>query len=92
MRVVWSSAAWVDIERLYAFLADRDLEAADVVFDRLANAPSSLLDFPRRGSPLSQLEQREVREFRVGNYLLRYELRERDIIVLRFFHVREDRL
>lgn len=91
MRIVWSSAAWADVDRLHAFLAEHDLDAADAVFDRLANAPSVLLDFPRRGPRLSQFDPREVREIRAGSYLLRYELADTDIRVLRFFHAREDR-
>ena len=91
MTIVWSSAAWADIDRLHAFLAENDLDAADAVFDRLANAPSGLLDFPRRGSRLSQHDPREVREFRIGHYLLRYELAGAYILVLRFFHARENR-
>jgi plasmid stabilization system protein ParE len=91
MTIVWSPAAWADIDRLHAFLAEYDLDAADAVFDRLANAPVELLQFPRRGSRVSQYDPREVREFRVGSYLLRYELGETHIFVLRFFHAREDR-
>jgi plasmid stabilization system protein ParE len=91
MRIVWSSAGWADLDRLHAFLAEHDLDAADAVFDRLAEAPVALLDFPRRGSRLSEFDPREVREFRVGRYLLRYELRGADVVVLRFFHAREDR-
>jgi plasmid stabilization system protein ParE len=91
MKIIWSSAAWADVDRLHAFLAEHDLDAADAVFDRLANAPSALLDFPRRGPRLSEFDPREVREYRVGRYLLRYELAGSDVIVLRFFHAREDR-
>jgi plasmid stabilization system protein ParE len=91
MRIVWSSAAWADVDRLHAFLAEHDLDAADAVFDRLANAPAALLSFPRRGSRLSEFDPREVREFRVESYSLRYELSGTDIFVLRFFHAREDR-
>ena len=91
MRIVWSSVAWADVDRLYAFLAEHDLDAADAVFDKLANAPEALLEFPRRGPRLSEFDPREVREFRIGNYLLRYELVGTDIYVLRFFHAREDR-
>ena len=91
MRIVWSSAAWGDVDRLHAFLAQHDFDTADAVFDRLTNAPTALLNFPRRGPRLSQFDPREVREFRVGNYLLRYELAGTDIFVLRFFHSREDR-
>jgi plasmid stabilization system protein ParE len=91
MRIVWSSAGWADVDRLHAFLAEQDLDVADAVFDRLANSPTALLNFPRRGPRLSQFDPREVREYRVGNYLLRYELAGTDIFVLRFFHAREDR-
>lgn len=91
MRIVWSSAAWADVDRLHAFLAEHDLDVADAVFDRLANAPAALLSFPRRGSRLSEFDPREVREFRLRNYMMRYELARTDIVVLRFFHAREDR-
>ena len=91
MRIVWSATAFADIDRLHAFLAEHDPDAADALIDRLANAPSVLLDFPRRGPRLSEFDPREVREFRVGNYLLRYEVEGTALIVLRFFHAREDR-
>ena len=91
MKIVWSPAGWADIDRLHAFLAEYDIDAADAVFDKLANAPAALLDFPRRGSRLSRFDPREVREFRVAGYLLRYELAGTDVFVLRFFHSKEDR-
>lgn len=74
MTVIWSSRAWADVDRLHAFLAEHDIDAADSVFDRLSHAPEALLSFPRRGPRLSEFHPREVREIRVGNYLLRYEL------------------
>jgi plasmid stabilization system protein ParE len=91
MRIVWSSAAWADVDRLHAFLSDHDPGAADAVFDRLANAPAELLLFPRRGPRLSEFDPREIREFRVGSYRLRYELAGGDLFVLRLFHARENR-
>ena len=91
MRIVWSPAAWADVDRLHAFLAEHDLDAADAIADRLANSPATLLNFPRRGPRLSQFDPREVRDFRVGKYLLRYELTSTELIVLRFYHAREDR-
>ena len=91
MKIVWSSSAWAGVERLYDFLAEYDLDAADSVFDRLARTPSALLNFPRRGPRISEFDTRDVREFRVGNYLLRYEVAATEIVVLRFFHARENR-
>jgi plasmid stabilization system protein ParE len=91
VRVVWTSVGWADVERIYAFLAERDLDAADEVLHLLIEAPQMLLDFPRRGSRLTEFDPREVREFRVGNYLMRYELAGAEIFVLRFFHGHEIR-
>lgn len=91
MIIIWSAAAKADLGRLYDFLAEVDQVAADKVLDRLLEAPERLLPFPRRGSRLSEFGLREVRELRVGRYLVRYELSELDIRVLRLFHAREDR-
>ena len=91
MKIVWSPRAWADVDQLHAFLAEHDIEAADAVFDRLAHAPEGLLNFPRQGSRLSEFDPLEVREYRTGRYLLRYELSGADIVVLRFFHARENR-
>jgi len=87
----WSSEARDDVDRLVDFMAAYDPILADEIEQELGQAPKKLLDFPRRGSRLSEFESREVREFRVGSYLLRYELVEADIFVLKFFHAREDR-
>jgi plasmid stabilization system protein ParE len=91
MRILWSAAAQADVGRLHDFLARHDLDAADKSLDVLIQSLESLLVFPRRGSRLSEFDPREVRELRVANYLLRYELAGTDIFVLRFFHAREDR-
>jgi plasmid stabilization system protein ParE len=87
----WSRLARADVDRLADFVASYDLGRADEVEHRLNQAPKKLLQFPRRGSRLSDFDPREVREFRVGDYLLRYELTGSDIFVLRFFHGRENR-
>lgn len=91
MNIIWSAEAWADVGRIYAFLAEHDLDAADQTFGRLLNAPSQLLDFPRRGSRLNSVGEIEIRELRLGSYIVRYGLRRDDVLVLRFFHGREDR-
>lgn len=91
MTIKWSPEARDDVDRLADFIAAYDPILADEIEQELQQAPKKLLDFPRLGSRLAQFEPREIREFRVGNYLLRYELTGPDIVVLRFFHPREDR-
>ena len=91
MSIKWSFEAREDVDRLADFVARHDPLRADEIEKRLTAAPKDLLPFPRRGPRLSEFNPREIREFRIGNYLLRYELTGADIVVLRFFHAREDR-
>ena len=91
MRILWFEDAWKDLDRLHAFIAERDVDAADAILDLLAKTPETLLDFPRRGSRLSRYAPREVREFRIASYILRYEVGATSIFVLRVFQSREDR-
>ena len=91
MIIRWSSEARDDVDCLADFIAAYDQILAGEIEQQLEQPPKMLLDFPRRGSRLSEFDLREVREFRVGSYLLRYELAGTDIFVLRFFHAREAR-
>jgi len=80
-----------DVDRIADFEAAYDQTLAGDIEQELGQAPKRLLDFRRRGSRLSEFDPREVREFRIGGYLLRYELAGSDIFALRFYHPREDR-
>ena len=91
MNIKWSPEARADIDRLADFAAEQDPILADEIEQELSEAPKRLLHFPHRGRPLSGFEPREVREHRVGAYLLRYEVAGAHTVVLRFFHAREDR-
>ena len=91
MSIRWSSEARDDVDRLADFLAAYDPLEASQLERELSNAPKRLLEFRRLGARLSEFDPREVREYRLGRYLVRYELIGLDIRVLRIFHAREDR-
>ena len=91
MSVRWSRGARDDVDRLGDFVAAYDPLRADELEFELSQAPKKLIEFRRLGARLSQFDPREVRELRVGRYLLRYELFGSEIRVLRIFHSREDR-
>lgn len=91
MSIRWSEQARGDVDRLVDFLAADDPVLADDIERQLEQAPKKLLNFPRRGPRLSEFDPREVREHRVARYIMRYELTDADILVLRFFHAKEDR-
>lgn len=88
MKLKWTSKALSDLGRLYDFLADINQPAA---VQALSVAPANLLDHPRIGERLFQFEQREVRRIVVGQYEVRYEIREDTLYVLQVWHTREDR-
>ena len=91
MTIRWSAEARDDVDRLADFVAAFDPHRASDAEYQLNQAPKKLLQFHRLGARLSEFDPREVRELRVGRYLLRYELIGSEIRVLRFFHGREDR-
>ena len=91
MTIRWSPEAREDVDRLADFVAAYDPVRAGEIEQELSQAPKRLLEFRRRGPRLSEFDPLEIREFRVGNYLLRYQLAVADIIVLRVFHARENR-
>jgi plasmid stabilization system protein ParE len=91
MQVRWTEKAVSDLGRLYDFLAPANRRAAAAPVKALSAASTRLLQYPRIGEKLEEFEPREVRRILVGTYEIRYEIRERTILVLRIWHTREDR-
>jgi len=76
MELKWTSKALSDLARLYEFLAPVNQSAAVHIVQSLTDSPTSLLVNPRIGEKLEEFEPREVRQIFVGNYEMRYEIRE----------------
>lgn len=91
MRLIWSSRALSDLSRLYAFLLPSSRKAATQVLRTLRSGALKLLEHPRLGERISQIENREVRRIFLRGYELRYEVSGDEITVLRLWHTREDR-
>lgn len=91
MKIKWSIEARDDVDRLTDFLDAYDPLLGEEISQLLEQSPRRLMEFPRRGSRLSEFNPHEVRELRIRSYLLRYELTNTEIVVLRYFHARENR-
>ena len=91
MRIRWASKAIADVVRLYEFLAAVNPAAAARAVRPLTTAPLRLAVHPRLGERLEQFEPREVRRILVGDYEMRYEVREDAILIVRVWHTRERR-
>jgi plasmid stabilization system protein ParE len=95
LRLVLSSEALEDFERLRVFLAEHNPHASTRAASAIIDAAESLLDFPRRGAPCLVHGARELLvPFGSGAYLMRYAILEEsdELIILRIWHSRETRI
>jgi toxin ParE1/3/4 len=94
VNIVVTRAAAADLDRLRAFLAETNPNAAQRAVDALGGAIQSLDIFPDRGRPSKVAGARElVVPFGRSAYLLRYVYvpEANEVVILRIWHGREAR-
>ena len=93
MTLLWLAEARADIQRLFDFLAEKDLRAAGRMADCIIDGARVLENHPRAGKPMDdESGRRELfMPFGIGAYVLRYRLHEEHIVVIRVWHSRESR-
>ena len=94
MKLIVSRAALADLERLRAFLAGKDLNAAQRAVSRIVGAIDSLAIFPDRGHPAGLTGGRDlVVPFGRSAYIVRFahDPQRGEIVILRIWHGREAR-
>lgn len=92
--VIWSRAALADLDRQYQFLKARNPEAATRALQALIEAGKSLEQTPQRGTPIAfapGLRKLLVR-FGKSSYIFHYSVVEDEILILKVYHGRQDRL
>lgn len=93
-RLVFTSAARKDIERLYRFLADRDVPAAQAALDAIDYALDLLREFPftaRKADGTNPLLRELLIPFGGAGYVFLYEIENATTVtVLAVRHQRED--
>jgi plasmid stabilization system protein ParE len=87
----WTTKAHSDLVRLHEFLQPVNPAAAERAVRHLVAGAKRIPAHPRLGMRLPEFAPREVRRILIGDYEIRYEIAERDVIVVRIFHTREDR-
>ncbi len=90
MKLQFSKAALHDLVRLREFIAVNNPAAAGRVSKRMRAAVNSLLHTPQIGRPVDNLPG-EIRELIFGRYVVRYEVREDVLSILRIWHGKENR-
>ncbi len=90
MKLQFSEAAVNDLVRLREFIAEYNPEAAQRVAQRLRGAIQRLVDMPQIGRPVDDMPG-EIREMIFGKYVVRYQVRQHMLFILRIWHGKEDR-
>ena len=91
MALQWTRSAYGDLRRLHAFLEPINPAAAARAIRAIVSRVERIPTQPRLGERLPRFGSREVRRVLAGDYEIRYELIDTEVIVLRIFHAREDR-
>ncbi|MCP5140800.1 MAG: type II toxin-antitoxin system RelE/ParE family toxin [Gammaproteobacteria bacterium] len=92
MRLAFTPEAVGDLRRLREFIAIHDPAAAQRVANHLLTAMDRLESFPELGVPVAMAPDPQViRDLIAGDYVVRYLIGAREVLVLRVWHQREDR-
>ena len=90
MRLVYSEHAVVHLQRLRAFIAEHDPDAAERVGRDLVEPLDNLVRLPRMGVPVrSAPDPESIRDIILDEYVIRYAWHNDTVVVLRLWHHRE---
>ena len=90
-QIIISPAASADVDRLEAWLLDKDPAAAVRVGDVLEAAIASLDELPERGRERASTARELNVKFGRSTYVIRYRVIGRRVVVTRILHGRENR-
>jgi len=88
VKLRFTNKALEDLERLHAFVAEKNPAAAARIREQLLATFQTLLEQPLGGKPVQSLP---VRQWVSGDYVIRYLIDgEQSLIIVRIWHGRED--
>ena len=76
--------------KIWEFIADDSLDAADRVIDQIHNAIRSLVVAPHQGHRRLDLTSQPLRFWRVQSYFIAYAPEERPLLVIAVLHGRRN--
>lgn len=85
MTIVWEEDALSDLDGIYEYVAQDNLEAAVETVERIAEAVGHLKEAPGMGRPGRVPNTREL-VISGTPYLVPYRVKRREVQVLRVFH------
>lgn len=88
--VVWTEEALSDLEAIGEYFDRTAPSYAPVVVSRLYTSVERLVDHPKMGRRVPEVDHESLRELIVENYRLVYQLGEERIEIITVLHSRQD--
>ena len=89
-KAVWSPSALSDIDAIAEYIARDSADHAALLIARLRRAADRLMDFPRRGRIIPELDDPSCREVIEGPYRLMYRVEGDDVWITGVVHGARD--
>lgn len=91
-KLIWSPEALIDVQRVYRFLASKNMASAKRAIKAIREGVSVLAQKPNIGRPIENMEE-EFRDWIIdfgdSGYVVRYRLNFDTIIILTLRHQKE---
>ena len=91
-RLVWSASALCDLQRLYRFLAEKNMDAATRAVNTIRNGVKTIARQPGIGRPAEDMEP-DYREWPIefgeSGYVVLYRYHKQTAVILAVRHQRE---
>ena len=91
-RLIWSPSAVRDVQRIYRFLAEKKVDAAQRVVKALRSGVQIIVQHPEAGRPADEMEP-EYREWMIGfgnsGYVVLYRYDGEDAVIVAVRHQKE---
>jgi toxin ParE1/3/4 len=87
MKLHYSATAVRDLKRLHEFIAEKNPSAAKRYSQQLLKQLQGLVLQPHQGQVLEA--EQSVRELVARNYIVRYQIKENELIILKIWHGKE---
>jgi len=89
VKVRWTPAARDDLDTAVSYVAERDVDAAEALLDRILDASEILADGRFDGPPARLEWAPSARAWLVPPFRLYYRREQDVLVVLRLYHVRQ---
>ncbi len=84
--IEWSLKAENDLNEVIDYIAQDSLEYALSFYEQVREKVENLIQFPKMGRIVPELDEPTIRELILRNYRIIYRISEKKIQIVRLFH------